>query len=40
MTNDLPQIAANFADDAAAAIGGIAVGGLYHTAGTVKIRLV
>ena len=40
MTNDLPQIADNFANDAAAAIGGIAVGGLYHTAGTVKIRLV
>ena len=40
LTLDLPQIADNFANDAAAAIGGIAVGGLYHTAGTVKIRLV
>jgi hypothetical protein len=40
LTLDLPQVAANFANDAAAAIGGIAVGGLYHTAGTVKIRLV
>jgi len=40
MTNDLPQVADNFANDAAAAIGGIAIGGLYHTAGTVKIRLV
>ena len=28
-----------FADDAAAATGGIPVGGLYHTAGAVKIRL-
>jgi hypothetical protein len=40
LTVDLPQVANNFANDAAAAIGGIAVGGLYHTAGTVKIRLV
>jgi hypothetical protein len=28
-----------FADDAAAAIGGVPVNGLYHTAGAVKIRL-
>ncbi len=28
-----------FADDAAAAIGGIEIGSLYHTAGAVKIRL-
>jgi hypothetical protein len=40
LTVYLPQVANNFANDAAAAIGGIAVGGLYHTAGTVKIRLV
>lgn len=33
------DIADNFADDAAAATGGIAIGGLYHTAGTVKVRL-
>lgn len=33
-------VAANFVDDAAAAAGGIPVGGLYHTAGTVKIRIV
>lgn len=30
----------NYADDTAAAAGGVAVGELYHTAGTVKIRLV
>jgi hypothetical protein len=29
----------NFASDAAAATGGIPLGGLYHTAGTIKIRL-
>lgn len=38
-TSDLPQIANDYVNDAAAAIGGIAVGGLYHTAGIVKIRL-
>ncbi len=32
-------VAANFADDAAAATGLVAVGGLYHTAGVVKVRL-
>jgi hypothetical protein len=36
---DLPQVADNFADDAAAEIGGIDLGGLYHTNGTVKIRI-
>lgn len=30
----------NFANDAAASTGGIPIGGLYHTSGTVKIRLV
>jgi uncharacterized delta-60 repeat protein len=30
----------NFADDAAAASGGIDLGGLYHTTGSIKIRLV
>lgn len=35
----LPQIADNFADDTAAAIGGVEIGRLYHTAGVVKIRL-
>lgn len=34
------NVADNFANDAAAATGGIAVGGLYHTAGAVKVRLV
>lgn len=29
----------NYADDSAAALGGIPIGGLYHTSGTVKIRL-
>jgi len=29
----------NFADDTAAAAGGIPIGGLYHTSGTLKIRL-
>ena len=35
----LPQLV-EFADDAAAAAGGLPVGGLYHTAGVVKVRLV
>ncbi len=35
----LVGIADDFLNDAAAAIGGIAVGGLYHTSGVVKIRL-
>lgn len=34
-----PKVA-NYADDAAAAAGGVAVGEMYHTSGTVKIRLV
>jgi hypothetical protein len=29
----------DYADDAAAAAGGIPIGHLYHTSGTVKIRL-
>lgn len=32
--------ASNFANDAAAATGGIPIGGLYHNAGAVKVRLV
>jgi hypothetical protein len=36
---DLPKVSNNFANDTAAAIGGIAVGRLYHTAGIVKIRI-
>jgi hypothetical protein len=35
----LPDVADDYADDAAAALGGIAVGQLYHTSGAVKIRL-
>ena len=35
----LPQLV-EFADDAAAAAGGLPVGALYHTAGVLKIRLV
>jgi hypothetical protein len=38
----LSQVSAsyNFADDTAAAGGGVPLGGLYHTTGTIKIRLV
>jgi hypothetical protein len=32
-------VLANYADDAAAATGGVAVGGLYRTAGAVKVRV-
>lgn len=32
--------ALNFANDGAAASGGVAVGELYHTSGAVKVRLV
>lgn len=35
----LVEVSNDFLDDAAAAVGGIAVGGLYHTSGVVKIRL-
>lgn len=35
----LPTVAGNYANDAAAAAAGIAVGSLYHTAGVVKVRL-
>lgn len=37
----LPQVSAsfNFADDTAAAGGGVPLGGLYHTSGSIKIRL-
>jgi len=36
----LPKVSNDFADDTAAALGGIVVGGMYHTTGVVKIRLV
>ena len=39
LTIDLPQVADNFANDAAAEFGGIDLGGLYHTNGVVKIRI-
>jgi hypothetical protein len=39
LTLDLPQVADNFANDAAAEFGGIDLGGLYHTDGVVKIRI-
>ena len=29
----------NYANDAAAASGGVAIGGLYHNAGAVRVRL-
>jgi hypothetical protein len=35
----LPTVGGDYANDAAAAGGGIAVGSLYHTSGAVKIRL-
>lgn len=34
------DVADNFADDGAAATGGVAIGELYHNAGAVRIRLV
>lgn len=37
--DNVVKVANDFANDAAAATGGIAVGHLYHTAGTVKVRL-
>ena len=37
--NNIVKVADNFANDSAAATGGVAVGGLYHTDGVVKIRL-
>jgi hypothetical protein len=40
LTIDLPQVVNNFPNDAAALDGGIAIGGLYHNNGVVRIRLV
>lgn len=34
-----PGVLGNYASDAAAAAGGVPVGGLYHTAGAVKVRV-
>jgi hypothetical protein len=39
VSDKLPTVVGNFADDATAAVGGVAVGSMYHTAGAVKIRL-
>jgi hypothetical protein len=39
LTNQLPAVSGNYANDAAAAVAGIAIGSLYHTGGVVKIRL-
>jgi hypothetical protein len=33
-------LASNFADDSAAAAGGIPIGGMYHNAGAIRIRIV
>jgi hypothetical protein len=33
-------LASNFADDTAAAAGGIPIGGMYHNAGAIRIRIV
>jgi len=33
-------LGSNFANDGAAAAGGISIGGIYHTAGAIKIRIV
>jgi hypothetical protein len=35
----IPLVALNYANDATAAAGGVAVGGLYHTAGAVRVRV-
>jgi hypothetical protein len=39
LTSQLPNVAGDYLNDAAAAAGGVLVGGMYHTAGVVKIRL-
>jgi len=39
LNTQLPTVAGNYANDAAAAAGGVLVGNMYHTAGVVKIRL-
>lgn len=39
LTSQLPTVAGDYLNDAAAAAGGVPVGGMYHTAGAVKIRL-
>lgn len=39
LTSKVPQVGNNFVDDTTAALGGIPIGGVYHTAGAIKIRL-
>lgn len=39
LNTQLPTVAGNYANDAAAAAGGVLVGNMYHTSGVVKIRL-
>ena len=39
LNTQLPTVAGNYANDAAAAAGGVLIGNMYHTAGVVKIRL-
>ena len=39
LTSQLPTVAGNYVSDLLAAAGGVPVGGMYHTAGVVKIRL-
>jgi hypothetical protein len=39
LTSQLPTVAGDYLNDPAAAAGGVLVGGMYHTAGVVKIRL-
>lgn len=34
-----PGVLGNYASDAAAATGGVPIGGLYHSSGTVKVRV-
>lgn len=38
ITATVVDLANDFADDAAAAAGGVPVGGLYHNAGAVRVR--
>lgn len=40
LAGKLPTVAGDHADDAAAAAAGVALGGMYHTAGAVKERVV
>lgn len=39
LSDALPTVSGDYANDAAAAAGGVAVGELYHSSGAVKIRL-